>query len=361
VGFALVPAMLLVPAGAALARSARMLTVCPSGCAYTTISAALAAANDGDTLNVGAGTYAGGVVVSKSVRIRGAGAAVTTISGGEIGVTIVAEKSVQISGLTISGAFTLDKEHEAHGILNAGSLSLTDAVVTRNRSGDPGPGLVGAAGIWNIGTLDIRRSSISANSTDGSYTVVGGIYNVGIATLTDTAVNGNSAFFGGGIVNAGTMTLTRTTVHGNTSAGEGGIANGGVMKIVDSTIDGNQAPSDGRGGWGGGIANGGTMIVVRTAITNNSAYTGGGIANSGVATIDRTTISGNTASDGSNPDGNGGGIMNRGTMTLTHSSVTKNRLVVPGAGRGGGIFNSSALTLSHTVVKDNQPTDCEGC
>jgi hypothetical protein len=62
--------------------SAATLTVCPSGCAFTQIAPALAAANNGDTISVGAGTYGGGFSVEKSVKLVGAGANRTTIRGG---------------------------------------------------------------------------------------------------------------------------------------------------------------------------------------------------------------------------------------------------------------------------------------
>src|SRR4249919_3008369 len=73
---------LVLTAVAAGPASAATLKVCPTGCPYTTIPDALAAAADGDTIQVGAGVYAGGFQISKSVRLRGAGANLTTISGG---------------------------------------------------------------------------------------------------------------------------------------------------------------------------------------------------------------------------------------------------------------------------------------
>ena len=55
-------AFLAVGVGSAAAAT---LKVCPSGCAYTTIPAALAAAQSGDTIQVAAGTYAGGFTIDK--------------------------------------------------------------------------------------------------------------------------------------------------------------------------------------------------------------------------------------------------------------------------------------------------------
>ena len=51
------------------------------GC-YATLQSAFDAAHDGDRIRIKPGTYAGGATVRASVRIEGAGAAFTTISGG---------------------------------------------------------------------------------------------------------------------------------------------------------------------------------------------------------------------------------------------------------------------------------------
>src|SRR5947209_6428228 len=70
-------------AGQATANAAAKLTVCPSGCGYTTIQDAINAARDGATITVAPGTYAGfsapGTNPSlRNVTLRGAGAAETT-------------------------------------------------------------------------------------------------------------------------------------------------------------------------------------------------------------------------------------------------------------------------------------------
>src|SRR5690349_8002348 len=79
------PALVLAIVALALLRAgasqAVQLTVCPGGCHYTTIAAALAAAHDGDTIAVGPGTYAGEFTINRSIRLAGAGQAATTIAG----------------------------------------------------------------------------------------------------------------------------------------------------------------------------------------------------------------------------------------------------------------------------------------
>src|SRR5215475_13412784 len=58
---------------------------------FPTLAAAIAAANDGDTLKLDPGTYAGGVSVDKSIHLVGAGAHQTILSGGGPVLTIGVE------------------------------------------------------------------------------------------------------------------------------------------------------------------------------------------------------------------------------------------------------------------------------
>ena len=91
--------------------AAATVTVCPSGCAFSQIAPALAAAKNGDTIAIGAGTYDGGLTVDKSVKLVGVGSGRTTISGGGPVLTIgifgaANEPTVTIDGVTITGGVT---------------------------------------------------------------------------------------------------------------------------------------------------------------------------------------------------------------------------------------------------------------
>ena len=61
---------------------AATLAVCPSGCAYSTITSAVAAAAANDTINVGAGTYVeDNILIDKPLKIVGAGVGAVTVTG----------------------------------------------------------------------------------------------------------------------------------------------------------------------------------------------------------------------------------------------------------------------------------------
>ena len=127
----------------------------------------------------------------------------------------------------------------------------------------------------------------------------GGILNGGTITLTDSTVSGNAAEFGlgGGILNGGTATITDSTISGNTAVDGGGIINGGfrgfnggTMTLTDSTVSGNTASDN-----GGGIFNGGTATITDSTISGNTAENfGGGIGNAGTASVGATIVAGNT-------------------------------------------------------------------
>jgi hypothetical protein len=183
----------------------------------------------------------------------------------------------------------------------------------------------------------------------GSAPFGGGIVNLGTLTLTDSTIANNQGVAeGGGIANSGRLTLTDSTVANNgTATAGGGVANfaGGTVTIRHSTFASNASEG------GGGIFNaaGGTVTMTDSLIAENSAAlenAGGGLSNFGTMSITNTTITGNLAlGTGS---GFGGGIANfSGTLTLTNSTVAGNA-TGNFSGRGGGI-----LTLSGTVALQN--------
>lgn len=228
------------------------------------------------------------------------------------------------------------------GIYNAagGRLELLDSQVTNNIALEGS-----AAGIYNLGTLAISASTISANQGRSG----GGVVNGGTLVVSDSTVSGNSSSgYGGGFINGGLLTLRADTVSGNSSGGDGGgIDNfGGRLSVAGSTISGNNA------GMGGGLDNDtGTATVTGSTISGNSdggSYYSGGIDNTGTLTLQSSTVSGNI--DGGIDNGS---TMPTGALTLVDSAVISNTTYFGGAGTGGGIRNFGALTTTNSTISGN--------
>ncbi len=250
------------------------------------------------------------------------------------------------------------------GILNVGSLTLNDSVISSNIGG----------GIFNDGgSLTMSNSSVSGNT--GSSTG-GGIRNCcnGSVVLTNSAVTGNTTGGGGGgIRNEAAMSLFDSTISGNTGRGGGGIFNTfiGVLTLDSSSVTGNNSDADGggieigggsltitgstisnnnTGGLGGGLGVfGGTAALVNSTVSSNVAISGGGIFDNGSLSLRNSTVSGNTATEF------GGGIYTFRTVILQNSIVAENTAVI-GPDCSGSFISSGYNLLGDTSGCDITPT-----
>ena len=207
-------------------------------------------------------------------------------------------------------------------------------------------------------TVNISGVTIRNGGTGGQG---GGIFNVGILTLTNSTVSGNNAAGGGGgILNdaGGTLTLTNSTVSGNNAAGDGGgIFNNNVstLTLTNSTVSGNTTGDD-----GGGIINdhGSTATLTNSTVSGNDAGDdGGGIRNFGTTNLFSSTIANNRAGLNSSPTNFGGGGVHNfgGTLTLTNSTVSGNVART----HGGGIFVETGTVASFSSTIANNRADAE--
>ncbi len=82
-------------------------SVCPSGCNFTSIQAAINAASDGDTIEIRGGHYIEPLIVDRRLVLKGVasggGYPVIDAGGAEFGITLKAP-GIQISSLNITGA-----------------------------------------------------------------------------------------------------------------------------------------------------------------------------------------------------------------------------------------------------------------
>jgi CSLREA domain-containing protein len=307
----------------------------------------------------------GDLNITEDLIIVGAGSASTWISANLIDRVfhIIGTATVEISAVTI----TLGKAGRGAGILNYGTLTLTDVSFTDNNAfGGVGIGNTSGGGLYNIGTATLTNTAFSGNTaTDGG----GGFYNANIATVTNSTFTDNSAGLGGGVYNSGggTMTLTNSTITGNTvSSNGGGIVNEHTLTLTASTISDNIASIAGGGIFNVSFASVSTLTVTNSTMSGNvTSGDGGGIYNSETATFTNSTISGNSA------DSDGGGIFNSSTVNLHNATITNNTADADAdeQGEGGGFFTAAASTLSigNSIVAGNfdnsvviRHRDCSG-
>src|SRR5580692_3904212 len=166
------------------------------------------AASSGDTINF---NVSGTITLSSSLP----GIAINlTIDGSGQSITVDGANSFQIL------------------IVNTGAtLTLHNLTIAK------GFGIEGG-GILNHGTLTVTNSTFSGNSASGNG---GGIDNFGALTVANSTFFGNSAQLGGGIDNVGTQMVTNSTFFGNSAVvGGGGIVNEplGSTRLMGSILAG---------------------------------------------------------------------------------------------------------------------------
>jgi hypothetical protein len=288
----------------------------------------------------------GGHVIDKNIVLSGPGSNQLSIQLNGILLSvfrITAGHTVTVEGLTIRGGHA---RTSGGGIRNEGStLTINRCVIGPNSSDGTG------AGIYNDpdSRLTIISSAISGNFCTGGFLnpFGGGIDNIGTVEIRNSSVSGNGVGngtilpgAGGGIGNLGPMTIINSTISGNGGASGGGIYNNAPLAIVNSTISGNRAnPNDqGLGSVGGGISNTDVLTITNSTISGNSADYGAGIFNNGPLTITHTTISNNQV------DPVSGSIQNSGSLEIGNSILkagTEGESIV-----GGGTVISRGYNLS---------------
>ena len=256
--------------------------------------------------------------ISVAVAISGPGANVLFIDGGgsPFGVrvfNVTTSGTVSISGVRITSGVAPSNQNGG-GIqnVNAGTVNVTNCLITRNTAGaGGGTNHGGGGGIFNAGsgTVNVTNCTFEFNQATGLYfTLVapgGAIYNkTGFINVTNTTfTSSNSTDSGGAIANeGGIVTVTGSTFHGNGAFNLGGAisSRGGTVNITNSTFYGNivyGSEESGERGFGGAIANlsSSTLNLTNSTVTANfTGGIGGGVASDnssgGVANVKSTII-----------------------------------------------------------------------
>jgi probable HAF family extracellular repeat protein len=242
----------------------------------------------------------GALEVSKDLTINGPGPASLAISGNNASTVfhIDSGTTVAISGVTIengSNPFSgSDTSGRGGGILNEGSLTLTDTAFSGNSPGSNGYGACIFNGYYQGGAkLEVSDSTFSGN-------------NNGIA----------DAGYGGCIWNSGIVTVRNSTFSDFIAGGSGGVIwNNNALMVVNSTFSGNYANG------GGAIFNNGAVTVSNSTFAGNNAPAGGDIYNIDATITLKNTLLANT-SMGGNCFGDGGTIVSNGHNLSDDNSCT---------------------------------------
>ena len=235
----------------------------------------------------------------------------------------------------------------------------------------------GAVRSHSLGTLTINDSTLTGNSTTGTFAPGGAIFAEGTLILNNSTLSANSTAgadsFGGAIASPtnGNVTITNSTLSGNLVLGTGNYGGGalyfddGHVTITNSTITGNSA------NIGGGIGifddNAGESLTIHNSIiagntaANNPDFTAPG--EPGLNLVVRSSLIGNNTgttlivdNDG---DANGnliggvdanainpllGPLQDNGGPTLTHALLVNSPA-----------FNRGDNALAETVGDDGRP------
>jgi hypothetical protein len=299
-------------------------------------------------------TLTGGPLsITKAVAVNGPGAALLTINGNNTGRDIIVghdysqnlSLQVSISGLTITGGSAVSSgSNYGGGLLNFGTLNVSNSTFTGNTAGSSGGG-----GIYNDGSLTVTNCVFSSNSvTSGGQGA--GIQVTSSASLTvsgstftgNTAPNGGE---GGGIANSGTTNVSASTFNNNSVGSNGGAihnSSSGTLTVTTSTFTNAVCVSD-----GGGFDNDGKATVTYCTFANNSVGSeGGAIDDHGTLTVSNSTFFGNTSVS------RGGALNCEGASTITNCTITGNR-VSSSSGNGGGIYTTAQAKVYNTIVTGN--------
>jgi nitrous oxidase accessory protein NosD len=197
-------------------------TVCASGCQFTSINAAIAAASPGDTITIGKGKYYENVVVTKPVTLQGQGNGTviypavssptcgfpSSLCGGTASnIVLVEADNVTITNLRLEG----DNPNLTSGVARGGAdLDARNGIITNH-----------AAGTFNNLTVsDVKVADIYLR---GIYASSGGTFAFGGNTVDNVQGDANSigifSYLGSGVVADNKVTNANDAISANHSQG----------------------------------------------------------------------------------------------------------------------------------------------
>ena len=267
------------------------------GADFTTISAAVSAAVNGDIIMVsgtitGDGVATDGILVNKDLVISGQGASLTTVEAS----TTESDAGINRRVFTIApgATVTLKDMTIRHGYLNTGV------------------NYDGGGGVKTSGALIVENCVITKNHVHTqSYQFGGGILTDGLGSLTvesSTISNNSSSGWAGGICHGNyggpdLLILKNSTLTGNSSPGRAGalliMICGQDNQITNCTFEGNSS-----GSFGVLFNDRSSATYTNNTFVNNTCSGGGGAIYlyAGTMNMKNNLLANNTESGGGTPN-----------------------------------------------------------
>ena len=311
--------------------------------------------------------YSGGGGIASSGTV--------TIINSEISNNAALNGSGILSSGTVSITESVITENKSNfeyttggGIASSGTLTIAKSVISYNEANYGG-------GIYNEYDSSATISNCEIIGNVGKE-VGGGIMNIGSLAITDSGISGNVAFYSGGGIfsSSGALSIINSSVEGNSAMSGGGICSYGPLTVMYSAISDNSSEVQGGGIFissysdlsqiinctvsdnssdeGAGVfIDEGSVTVMNSAFTGNAAVSdGGGIYCLSGNSLDmsNTLFAGNSASQG-------GGIYTEGYTSLSSCTIAGNT-----ASSGSGIFNSIEMFAVNSIVSLNYSDNISG-
>jgi hypothetical protein len=326
------------------------VTVCSSGCNYTSIQSAVTAAAAGSVIAISNGTYTeNNIVVNKNLTLRGAGMTTTIVQAHASRNTASRRVFVVNNNATV----TFEEFTVQHG------LETTDATIR------------GGGGILIEGattTLTLNRMLIKNNDCLSPYQGAGVFLNGTSSTAPTTNLYINNSQFegntntgtGGGLYlgTGGTVIIKGTSFTSNQGSSGGAISLAGaaVPTMINCSFTSNAATSGASGS--GGAVSGTSSVATFTSCTfeSNSATAFGGAVRIGPSSFTNCTFFGNTAPQG--------GAIARGGTNVLPSNIINCTVVgntaTSATASGGGFYyapsSGGVINMINTVMVSNSGT-----
>jgi len=277
-----------------------------------------------------------------------------------------------VSGVTISsGKYISNASAKGGCIYSAGTLSLSDAVVTRCSVVGQDPAVAMGGAIATEGNLFVVSSRVTGNtsqggaenysSSNGGAAFVRGDLTVKYSTFSDNqalpAEGRNSG--AGAIETFGSVTIIGSTFSNNYALFFGALSfegpDGDDAMIMDSTISNNVAP------WNSGIYTQIPLKVFNSTIAFNHSHVKGAVY-SQLSTLEfQSTIIAGNENSGAEPDDVQGTnttptILGAGNL-ITSSNIPLPPDTITACPRLAQLTDNGGPTLTHALLDDSPAID----